>query len=147
VYRTSIAYVGWVYCFCETLKEHRKAKVPLLRASQVIPLNRTLPKATAKPLTNQQRYFVIARGCALECGAIQDALQVCGALSSEGNATRALLDGPYRAMLTEIGSRGYTVREDQPQYTVGIDPDPDSDPDPDGNQERTDRQQLAPGGG
>jgi hypothetical protein len=40
-----------------------------------------------------------------------------------------------------------SVREDQPQYTVGIDPDPDSDPDTEGNQEQTDRQQLAPGGG
>jgi hypothetical protein len=29
--------------------------------------------------------------------------------------------------------------EDQPQYTVGIDPDPDSDPDTEGNQEQTDR--------
>jgi hypothetical protein len=33
-----------------------------------------------------------------------------------------------------------SVRENQPQYTVGIDPDPDSDPDTDGNQEQTDRQ-------
>jgi hypothetical protein len=32
-----------------------------------------------------------------------------------------------------------SVREVQPQYTVGIDPDPDSDPDTDGNQERMDR--------
>jgi hypothetical protein len=50
-------------------------------------------------------------------------------------------------MLTKLGQRGYTVHEDQPQYTVGIDPDPDSDPDTDGNQEQTDNQQLAPGGG
>jgi hypothetical protein len=42
---------------------------------------------------------------------------------------------------------GYTVREDQPQFTVGIDPDPDPDPDTDGNQEQTDPQQLAPGDG
>jgi hypothetical protein len=32
-----------------------------------------------------------------------------------------------------------SVREDQPPYTVGIDPDPDSDPDTDGNQEQMDR--------
>jgi hypothetical protein len=54
-------------------------------------------------------------------------------------------------MLTKLGQRGYTVRENQPQYTVGIDPDPDpdsdSDPDTDGNQEQTDRQQLSLGGG
>jgi hypothetical protein len=51
------------------------------------------------------------------------------------------------AMLTKLGQRGYTEREDQPQYTVGIDPDPDSDPDTDRNQEQTVRQQMAPGGG
>jgi hypothetical protein len=34
---------------------------------------------------------------------------------------------------------GFGQREDQPQYTVGIDPDPDSDPDTEGNQEQTDR--------
>jgi hypothetical protein len=39
------------------------------------------------------------------------------------------------------------VREDQPQYVVGIDLDSDSDPDTDGNQEQTDGQRLAPGGG
>jgi hypothetical protein len=42
----------------------------------------------------------------------------------------------------EIASVGRaSVLEDQPQYTVGIDPDPDSDSDPDtdGNQEQTDR--------
>jgi hypothetical protein len=31
------------------------------------------------------------------------------------------------------------VRENQPQYTSGIDPDPDSDTNTDGNQEQTDR--------
>jgi hypothetical protein len=37
-----------------------------------------------------------------------------------------------------------TAREDQPQYTVGIDPDPDSDPDTDGNQEQTDPKKMSP---
>jgi hypothetical protein len=84
----------------------------------------------------------------LECGgAIWDALQVCGALSPEGDATHKALRDRVVAMLTNLGQRGHSVREDQPQYTVGIDPDPDSDPDTDGNQEQTDRQQLAPGGG
>jgi hypothetical protein len=31
VYRTSIAYVGWAYRVCETLKDHPNAKDPLLR--------------------------------------------------------------------------------------------------------------------
>jgi hypothetical protein len=69
------------------------------------------------------------------------------ALSPEGNATRKALLDRIVAMLTKLGQRGCTVRGDQPQYTVRIDPDPYSDPDTDGNQEQTDRQQLAPGGG
>jgi hypothetical protein len=48
-----------------------------------------------------------------------------------------------RTSIAYVGWPIVTVREDQPQYTVGIDPDPDSDPDTDGNQERTDRQQPA----
>jgi hypothetical protein len=46
-----------------------------------------------------------------------------------------------RTSIAYVGWPIVTVREDQPQYTVGIDPDPDSDPDTDGNQEQTDRQQ------
>jgi hypothetical protein len=32
VYRTSIAYVGWAYCFCETLKDKRNGVTRLHRA-------------------------------------------------------------------------------------------------------------------
>jgi hypothetical protein len=48
-----------------------------------------------------------------------------------------------RTLIAYVGRPIVTVREDQPQYTVGIDPDPDSDPDTDGNREQTDRQQPA----
>ena len=42
---------------------------------------------------NRRRYFEIARGSALECGAIQDVLEVCGALSAEENTeAKAVLD-------------------------------------------------------
>jgi hypothetical protein len=68
-------------------------------------------------------------------------------IEGQKNATRKALLDRIVAMLTKLGQRGYTVREDKPQYTVGIDTDPDSDPDTDGNQEQTDRQQLAPGDG
>jgi hypothetical protein len=43
----------------------------------------------------------------------------------------------------EIRETGYTVREDQPQFTVGIDPDSDSDPDTDGNQEQRQAMSLS----
>jgi hypothetical protein len=60
------------------------------------------------------------------------------------NATRKALLDRIVETLTKLGQRGCTMREEQPQFTVGIDPDPDSDPDTDGNQEQADRQQLAP---
>lgn len=145
-YRAVIEYVGWAYRFCESLKGHRNAKDQLLRASQAIPLN--IAEGNGKAIAgDRRRYFEIARGSALECGAVQDVLHVCGALSAEENANRKALLDRIVAMLTKLGQRGYVVHEDQAQYTVGIDPDTDSDPDADGNQEQTDRQPVAPSDG
>ena len=144
VYRAAIEYVGWAYGFCEDLKGHRNAKDQLLRASQAIPLN--IAEGNGKATDgDRRRYFEIARGSALECGAVQDVLQVCGALSAEENAIRKALLDRIVAMLTKLGQRGYAVHENQVQYTVGVDSDTDSDPDAAGNQEQTDRQPLAPG--
>ena len=144
VYRAAIEYVGWAYRFCEGLKGHRNAKDQLLRASQAIPLN--IAEGNGKATGgDRRRYFEIARGSALECGAVQDVLQVCGALSAEENANRKALLDRIVAMLTKLGQRGYAVHEDRAQYTAGVDPDTDSDPDAEGNQEQTDRQPLAPG--
>jgi four helix bundle protein len=146
VYRAAIEYVGWAYRFCESLKGHRNAKDQLLRASQAIPLN--IAEGNGKATDgDRRRYFEIARGSALECGAVQDVLQVCGALSAEENTSRKALLDRIVAMLTKLGQRGYAVHEDPVQYSVGIDPDPDSDTDPDadGDRRREDRQPL-PGG-
>ena len=127
VYRAAIEYVGRAYGFCESLKGHRNAKDQLLRASQAIPLNIAGGNGKATD-GDRRRYFEIARGSALECGAVQDVLQVCGALSSEENATsKALLDRIV-AMLTKLGQRGYAVHEDRAEYTGRNDPDSDSDP-------------------
>src|SRR5690554_4946582 len=130
VYRLSLEYVGWCYKICEKLKNQRNAKEQLLRASQAIPLNiaEGNGKATAG---DRRRFFEIARGSALECGAIQDVLEVCGALSAEENSeAKAVLDRIV-AMLTKLGRRGYTVREEPAEYCmVGIDSDSDSDSDP-----------------
>ena len=146
VYRAAIEYVGWAYRFCESLKGHRNAKDQLLRASQAIPLN--IAEGNGKATDgDRRRYFEIARGSALECGAVQGVLQVCGGLSSEENATRKALLDRIVAMLTKLGQRGYAVNEDQAQYTLGGDPDTDTDPDAEGNQEQTDRQPSAPGDG
>ena len=132
VYRAAIEYVGWAYRFCESLKGHRNAKDQLLRASQAIPLN--IAEGNGKATEgDRRRYFEIARGSALECGAVQDILQTCGALSAEENDSRKALLDRIVAMLTRLGQRGYTINEHQKQYTVGIDTDPDTDPDTDKN--------------
>ena len=130
VYRAAIEYVGWAYRYCEALKGHGNAKNQLLRASQAIPLN--IAEGNGKATDgDRRRYFEIARGSALECGAVQDVLQVCGALSSEENDKRKALLDRIVAMLTKLGRRGYAVHEAVGEYrgTEGNDTDPDSDPD------------------
>lgn len=129
VYRAAIEYVEWAYRLCEGIKGHRNAKDQLLRASQAIALNiaEGNGKATAG---DRRRYFEIARGSALECAAIQDVLEVCGALSGEENAgAKAVLDRIV-AMLTKLGRRGYSVREEAAGYGPGVDTDADTDSDP-----------------
>ena len=142
VYRAAIGYVGWAYYFCEELKGHRNAKDQLLRASQAIPLN--IAEGNGKATDgDRRRYFEIARGSALECGAIQDLLEVCGALGAEENARRKATLDRIVAMLTKLGQRGYTIQEEVGDYLVSRnDTDSDSDPDAEKN-ELVNRQPVA----
>ena len=85
VYRAAIEYAGWAFRIGERLKGHRTAKDQLLRASQSVPLN--IAEGNGKATVGERRrFFEIARGSALECAAVQDVLEVCGALSKEENA-------------------------------------------------------------
>jgi four helix bundle protein len=139
VHRAAIEYVGWAYRLCEGMKGHRNAKEQLLRASQAIPLN--IAEGNGKATDgDRRRCFEIARGSALECGAIRDVLEVCGALSAAENAgAKAVLDRIV-AMLTKLGRRGYTVAEEPAGYGgAGIDSDTDADSDPGGRQRSGDR--------
>ena len=106
VYRAAIEYVGWAYGFCERLSGHGNAKDQLIRAARAIPLN--IAEGNGKGTEgDRRRYFEIARGSALECGAAQDVLQVCGALIPEENErTKRILDRIV-SMLTKLGQRGY----------------------------------------
>ena len=134
VYRAAIEYVGWAYRLCERLNGHRSAKEQLLRASQAIPLN--IAEGNGKATDgDRRRYFEIARGSALECGAIQDVLVVSGALSAEENATAKVVLDRIVAMLTRLGRRGYTVGEEPAGYGTAGSPDADSDSDRRGVQE------------
>jgi len=132
VYRAAIEYVGWSFRLCERLKGQRDAKDQLLRASQAIPLN--IAEGNGKATEGERRrFFEIARGSALECGAVQDVLEVCGALLPAENAdAKRLLDRIF-AMLTRLGKRGYLVREVPNKYGIG---EVESDPDPDPESER-----------
>ena len=86
----------------EQLKAHRNAKEQLLHASQSIPLN--IAEGNGKPTEGERRrFFEIARGSTLECAAIQDVLEVCGALSPTENANAKKLLDRIVAMLTRLG--------------------------------------------
>jgi four helix bundle protein len=131
VYRAAIEYVGWAFRVCERLKGHRSARDQLVRASQSIPLN--IAEGNGKPTEGERRrFFEIARGSALECAAVQDVLEVCRALSAAENAEAKKLLDRIIAMLTKLGRRGYTVREEANRYDSNeSESDPDSDPDHD----------------
>lgn len=129
VYRAAIEYVGWAFRLCERLKANRNAKDQLLRASQAIPLN--IAEGNGKATEgDRRRFFEIARGSALECAAVQDVLEVCGALSPAENTDAKRLLDRIVAMLTRLGQRGYSVRE-APDRFGSDEVESDSDPDPD----------------
>jgi four helix bundle protein len=130
VYKLAIEYVGWVYRFCEGLKGHRSAKDQILRASQSIPLN--IAEGNGKATEpDRRRYFEIARGSSLECAAVQDVFQVCGALTADENYKKKILLDRIVAMLTRMGKRGYSSVRGEPIRYGGFDSDTDSDTDTD----------------
>jgi four helix bundle protein len=97
---------SWAYFYCESLKGHRHAKDQLIRASQGIPLN--IAEGNGKATEpDRRRYFEIARGSAFECSAVQDVLEVCGALLPEDNEKAKDLLCRIAAMLTKLGKRGF----------------------------------------
>ena len=119
VYRVSLEYVGWVYEFCETVNGHRSAKDQLIRASQSIPLN--IAEGNGRVTDgDRRRFFEIARGSALECGAVQDILQIYGAITIEENVKRKRLLDRIVAMLTKLGQRGYSVHEGLLQSRISL---------------------------
>ena len=128
VYRLSIGYVAWVFKKVNDLSGiHRHARDQWLRASQSIPLN--IAEGNGKTAeADRRRYFEIARGSALECAAIQDVLVVGGVLDKTESRERKVELDRMAAMLSCLGGRGYSVKEDTEPYGLAeIDFDPDSD--------------------
>ena len=128
VYRLSIDYVAWVFAqSVELTGIHRHARDQWLRASQSIPLN--IAEGNGKTAeADRRRYFEIARGSALECAAVQDVLRVGNALEENEHEDRKKHLDRIAAMLSRLGGRGYSVREDAAIYDAEpSDFDPDSD--------------------
>ena len=128
VYRLSIDYVAWVFAqSVELTGIHRHARDQWLRASQSIPLN--IAEGNGKTAeADRCRYFEIARGSALECAAVQDVLRVGNALEENEHQDRKKHLDRIAAMLSRLGGRGYSVREDAAIYDAEpSDFDPDSD--------------------
>jgi four helix bundle protein len=130
VYRLSIGYVAWVYEKADGLTgNHRSAPDQWLRASQSIPLN--IAEGNGKTAeADRRRYFEIARGSVLECGAIQDVLVVGKALDEQESLARKTELDRMAAMLSRLGGRGYCVAENFVPYGTKpekVDPGPGPD--------------------
>ena len=130
VYRLSIDYVAWVFTqSAELTGIHRHARDQWLRASQSIPLN--IAEGNGKTAeADRRRYFEIARGSALECAAVQDVLRVGNALEETEHQRRKKHLDRIAAMLSRLGGRGYSVREEPGIYDAeprDFDNDFDSD--------------------
>jgi four helix bundle protein len=130
VYQLSVRYVAWAYATAKRLKGiDRHARDQLLRASQSIPLN--IAEGNGKGTNaDRRRFFEIARGSALECGSIQDCLEVCNALSAQENARGKTMLIRIVAMLTKLAQHNHEVRESSGNYGK-IDSDYDNDNDND----------------
>ena len=116
VYRAAIEYTQWVFSIGKRLSGlHRHARDQLLRASQSIPLN--IAEGNGKATEGDRRHFFeIARGSALECAAIQDVLEISGAIGPDENHKGKDYLDRIVAMLTKMGGRGYAVREGEQDY-------------------------------
>ena len=122
VYRLSIDYVAWVYAKTKGLKgDYRHTREQWLRASQSIPLN--IAEGNGKTtIADRRRYFEIARGSTLECAAIQDVLVVGKALDEKVSKDRKTDLDRIASMLSGLGGRGYSVKENSSSDYRNYDP-------------------------
>ena len=116
VYRVAIEYTQWAFSIGRRLSGiNRHARDQLLRAAQSIPLN--IAEGNGKVGEGDRRHFFeIARGSTLECAAIQDVLEVSGGIGLEDNCKGKVLLDRIAAMLTKIGGRGYSMKEETLSY-------------------------------
>ncbi|KAF1082740.1 MAG: four helix bundle protein [Candidatus Rifleibacterium amylolyticum] len=137
VYRVALHYVAWAYELAKKLDgANRYARDQLLRASQSIPQN--IAEGNGRgTVSDRRRFFEIARGSALECASIQDILEICKILSEEESAEGKDLLYRVVSMLTMLGKRDYSAREEPAEYyRDDEDKDNDSDNDDDDDNDK-----------
>ena len=116
VYRLSIDYVAFSYRIAKSLSGiNRPARDQWLRAAQSIPLN--IAEGNGKTsLKDNNRFFEIARGSALECASIHDVLRVCDAIDNESNRRGKSDLIRIVSMLTRLIQGTETVAENRIEY-------------------------------
>ena len=116
VYRVSLEFVAWAYGHCRSLEgPDRHARDQLLGASQSIPLN--IAEGNGKlPSPDRQKSLRIALGSALECAAILDVLQVCGAMTGDGAMDGKRLLERIVSMLTRMTRGNGEMKEEAVEY-------------------------------
>ena len=112
VYQKSIEFLAFSTRLVETLpRGHGGLADQLKRASLSVPLNIAEASGRTGSADNARR-FAIARGSALECGAILDACRVLGVVDNQTVAEGKAVLTSVVAMLSKL-ARPRVVGEDQ----------------------------------
>jgi four helix bundle protein len=102
VYRIAIEFFSMAVHILEHLpRQRRELRSQLERAAMSIPLN--IAEGSGKPSSpDRARYYGIARGSALECGALLDVCTLMGHISHEQRDQGKRLLARVVAMLTRM---------------------------------------------
>jgi 23S rRNA-intervening sequence protein len=75
-----------------------------------------MAEGNGKATASRRHFSEIARGSAFECAATQDVLEVCPAITAEESCEGKDLLDRIVPVLTKVGSRGHSVRQELAAY-------------------------------